>query len=113
MNATSGALHVALACADQADLLAAAYVSDQPLPSITTLASKDMRGKSTLRIRHASCPVAVIVQALDPNARDGAFDWQRPLAETARSTGGPIIACAAPSKIEDAKSATNQGSNPR
>lgn len=97
VNAPTGALHVALACADQADRLAAAYVSGQPLPSIETLAAKDIRGKGVLSVRHAACPVTLIARPLDENA-SGSFDWQRPLGETARSTGGAIIACAEPPK---------------
>ena len=94
VEAKSGSLHVSLACADQAELLASAYVGGQPLPAIKTLAAKDIRGKGTLSIRRASCPVAVVAQPLDSDVRGGTFDWQRPLAETARSTGGPIISCA-------------------
>ncbi len=96
VDAPTGALHVALACEDQADVLAAAYVADQPLPTIKVLAVKDIHGKGTLNIRRANCPVTMIAQSVDPNVHDGTFDWQRPLAETARSTGGPIIACAEP-----------------
>ncbi|MES1177544.1 MAG: hypothetical protein ABUL62_24690 [Myxococcales bacterium] len=96
VDAHSGALRVSLACADQADLVAAAYVAGQPLPAIKTLASKDIHGKGTLNIHHASCPVAVIAQSVDANAKNDTFDWQRPLAETARSTGGPIIDCGGP-----------------
>jgi hypothetical protein len=94
IEATSGALHAALACADQADALAAAYVAGQPLPAIKTLAAKDIRGTGSLRIARANCQVALVTQALDPTAHGAVFDWQRPLAETARSTGGPIIECA-------------------
>jgi hypothetical protein len=94
VEATGGALHAALACADQADLLAAAYVAGQPLPAIKTLAVKDIRGKGSLRVSHANCPVALITQQLDPSVHGASFDWQRPLSETARSNGGPIIECA-------------------
>jgi hypothetical protein len=93
VDAPSGVVHAVLACADQVDALAAAYVAGQPLPAIGTLATKDIRGKGTLRIARASCPVALTVQELDPSAHGVTFDWQRPLAETARSTGGPIIDC--------------------
>jgi hypothetical protein len=93
VDSPTGALHAVLACADQADALAAAYVAGQPLPEIKTLVAKDIRGKGTLRIARANCQVALITQELDPSVHGGAFDWQRPLAETARSTGGPIIEC--------------------
>jgi hypothetical protein len=94
VDSPNGALHAALACADQADLLAAAYVAGQPLPAIKTLAAKDIRGKGSLRVSRANCPVALITQELDPSVHGASFDWQRPLSETARSTGGPIIECA-------------------
>ena len=98
VDAPTGTLHVALACEDQADLLASAYVADQPLPTIKVLAVKDIHGQGTLNIRRANCPVAMIAQSVDPNVHDSTFDWQRPLAETARSTGGAIISCAEPTK---------------
>ena len=98
VDSSTSALHAALACADQADALAAAYVAGQPLPAIKTLASKDIRGKGTLRIARADCQVALITQELDPSVHSGTFAWQRPLTETARSTGGPIIECPEPAK---------------
>jgi len=98
VDSPTGALHAALACADQADALALAYVVGQRLPAIKTLAAKDIRGKGTLRIAHANCQVALVTQELDSSVHSGAFDWQRPLAETARSTGGPIIECSGTAK---------------
>ncbi|HEY1534477.1 MAG TPA: hypothetical protein VGF76_10675, partial [Polyangiaceae bacterium] len=77
LDSPTGALHAALACADQVDALAAAYVAGQPLPAIKTLAAKDIRGKGTLRIARADCQVALITQELDPSVHSGAFDWQR------------------------------------
>jgi hypothetical protein len=112
VNTNTSTLHLALACEDQADLLAAAYVGGQPLPAIKTLATKDIHGKGTLKIRRASCPVALIAQSMDANEHDGAFDWQRPLSETARSTGGPIIACAAPAKQVTAEPAQPHSGTP-
>jgi len=64
------------------------------LADIKTLASKDSHGRGTLRIQHANCPVAVITRPLETSAKGDTFYWQRPLVETARSTGGPLIACA-------------------
>jgi hypothetical protein len=98
VDSPTATLHAALACADQVDALAAAYVAGQPLPAIKTLAAKDIRGKGTLRIAKANCQVALITQELDPSEHGGTFDWQRPLAETARSTGGAIIECPEPAK---------------
>jgi len=98
IESPNGTLHAALACADQADALAAAYVAGQPLPAIKTLASKDIHGQGTLRVRRANCQVALLTQPVDLRVPYLTFDWQRPLAETARSTGGPIIDCPQPAK---------------
>jgi hypothetical protein len=97
VESPTGVVHAALACVDQVDALAAAYVAGQPLPAIKTLATKDIRGKGTLAIAIANCQVALVTQGLEPSVRSTTFDWQRPLTETARSTGGPIIDCS-PSK---------------
>jgi hypothetical protein len=93
VDSPKGAVHVALACRDQADELAAAYVEGRPLPAIKTLAAKDILGKGSLRVAKASCQVSLIAQQLVPNAGAVTFDWQRPPGEIARSTGGPLIAC--------------------
>ena len=94
VESPTGIVHVDLACRDQAELLAAAYAARQPLPRIKTLASKEVFGKASLRIPHASCMVSVIARQLVPDARELTFEWQRPAEEIARSTGGPLIACA-------------------
>jgi hypothetical protein len=84
---------VELACRDQAEALAAAYVDGRPLPAIKTLAAKDILGKGSLRVGRARCEVSLITQQLVPNGGAVTFDWERPPAEVARSTGGPILAC--------------------
>jgi len=93
VDSPDGTVHVDLACRDQAEALAAAYIDGQPLPRIKTLASKDIRGKGSLRVAKASCQVQLIAQSLEPNARPFNFAWQRPPAEVAKSTGGPLISC--------------------
>jgi hypothetical protein len=93
VESPGGAVHVALACRDQAEELALAYAEGRPLPAIKTLAVKDVMGKGSLRVARASCQVSMIAQELLPNAHAITFAWQRPLAEVARSTGGPLIAC--------------------
>jgi hypothetical protein len=45
IDAPGAKVHVALACRDQAEALAAAYVEGRPLPTITTLAEKDLRSR--------------------------------------------------------------------
>jgi hypothetical protein len=93
IEASTVPVHVALACREDADKLAAAYVEGRPLPAIKTLAAKDIAGKGSLRVARASCQVSLIAQQLAPNAGPATFDWQRPPPEIARSTGGPLIAC--------------------
>jgi hypothetical protein len=93
VDSPTGTVHVGLACRDQAEALAAAYAEGQPLPRIKVLASKDIRGKGSLRVTKASCQVQLIAQLLDPKAPALTFGWQRPPAEIAKSTGGPLIPC--------------------
>ncbi len=93
IEASTMPVHVALACREEADKLAAAYVEGRPLPAIKTLAAKDIVGKGSLRVARAGCQVSLIAQHLAPNAGAATFDWQRPPSEIARSTGGPLIAC--------------------
>ena len=93
VDSPDGTVHADLVCRDQAEALAAAYAEGQPLPHIKTLASKDIRGKGSLRVTKASCQVQLIAQSLEPNARAFNFAWQRPPTEVAKSTGGPLISC--------------------
>jgi len=93
IDSPNGLAHVALACRDQAEALAAAYVEGGPLPAIRTLAAKDILGKGSLRVGKASCQVSLIAQQLVPTAGALTFAWQRPPAEVARSMGGPLIEC--------------------
>jgi hypothetical protein len=93
VDSPTGIVHVELACRDEAEALAAAYVEGRPLPTIKTLAEKDIVDKGTLRVSKASCQVSLIARQVAPNARAATFEWQRPPAEVARSTGGPMIAC--------------------
>jgi len=94
VDSPAASVHLALACRDQAEELAAAYAEGRPLPAIKTLAAKDVLGKGVLRVGKASCQVSLIAQQLAMNAPALTFDWQRPSSEVARSTGGPLIACA-------------------
>jgi hypothetical protein len=93
VDSPTAPVHIALACRDQAEELAAAYAEGRPLPAIKTLAAKDIVGKGVLRVAKASCQVSLIAQQPLPNAPALTFAWQRPPAEVARSTGGPLIDC--------------------
>src|SRR5262249_10349898 len=47
---TDGAVHIALACADQAEAVAAAFVAGRAPPPHAVLGEVDVRGRSKLRI---------------------------------------------------------------
>jgi hypothetical protein len=98
VDAGTNQMYVALACRDQAEALAAAYVDGHPLPQIKTLTAKNVTGKASLHVAKASCQVSLIAERVNANGPAITFDWQRPLAEVARSTGGPLIACDSPAK---------------
>jgi hypothetical protein len=74
VDAPAGTVHVALACRDQVETLAAAYAEGSPLPTIKTLAEKDVLGKGSLRVDKASCQVSLIARQLAPNAGAVTFD---------------------------------------
>jgi hypothetical protein len=89
--ARTGAVRVAMACADHAEAIAEAYVGGK-LGEMPYLATADVRGSRKLHVPAQRCPVAVIAKSLETVA-PAVFDWQRPLGESARSTGGPVIRC--------------------
>jgi len=86
----SGAVRTQVVCHSQAEALARSFVEGTPLPTLRPLATRDIRGDATLRVRRAECPVAVIARPLGGPA---VFDWQRPTPEAAQSTGGPLVQC--------------------
>ncbi len=86
-------VHVELACRDEAEALAAAYVEGRPLPTIKTLAAKDILHDGVLRVGKAGCQVSLIARLPLASAGAATFGWERPPAEVARSTGGPLIEC--------------------
>lgn len=94
VDAGAGNVHVDIACKDQVEQLTTAYIEGKPLPQIKTLASKDITGKGSVRVDKASCgQVSLVARPAIPNAPAFTFDWQRPPAEIAKSTGGSIISC--------------------
>jgi hypothetical protein len=86
---TRGPVRVALACHDQAEAAAAAFLEGRE-PAVRVLASAVVNGHGRLRIPRQECPVSLIARAV---AGPATFDWRRPPAESARSTGGPLIDC--------------------
>lgn len=93
VHARQGGVRVAMVCAASAEKVAETFVGGA-LGEVPTLATADVRTTAHLRVPPQRCPVAVIARSLE--TRDVAtFDWQRPLGESARSTGGPLIHCPA------------------
>jgi hypothetical protein len=99
VDARRGAVRIAMACADKAEQLAEAYVAGQR-GEAPYLATADVHGRGRLHVAPQRCPVAVIARPLDDTVPT-TFDWQRPLDETARSTGGPLIQCPATGRASD------------
>lgn len=92
VTARTGGVRIAMACADKAEQVAESFLTGAP-GEAPYLAISDVRSSGRLRVPPQKCPVAVLAKSLE--TRDAiTFDWQRPLGETARSTGGPLIRCA-------------------
>lgn len=92
VHARTGPVRAELLCQDDAESLAKAFMADpKRLPATRPLASTVVHGTGTLRTRGTTCPVMVVTRPLA--SRPVTFDWQRPSAETARASGGPIIQC--------------------
>jgi hypothetical protein len=88
---TTGAAHLELMCAKQADAVAAGFIAGREPAATEVLGAVDVRGKATLKIKPASCPVVGVARALD--GKPATISWLRPASEIARSTGGPILHC--------------------
>jgi hypothetical protein len=91
----AGAFRAELVCHERGEALAKAFAEGAPLPATQPLAAKTVRGETTLRLRSAACPIAVVTRPLGdlPAETPVVFDWQRPSAEAAQATGGPLIRC--------------------
>jgi hypothetical protein len=85
-----------LVCAKQADTIATEYMAGRITSNGPVLGTIDVRTKAQLRINPATCPVVVVATPLD-NAPTR-FAWERPTAEVAGSTGGPMVHCPASSR---------------
>ena len=91
IQVSHGAVRFTLACTADAEKVAAAFLAGRAAPAIPMLGSVDVRTTAHLRIKPATCPVAVLASPLGDVPVN--FAWQRPLTEIARSTGGPLIRC--------------------
>lgn len=92
-TATQGAAELTIVCAKHATTLASEFMEGRINSRVPTLGRIEVRAQSRLEIQPATCPVVVVVRPLgDAPAR---VAWERPTAEIARSSGGPLIHCAA------------------
>jgi hypothetical protein len=87
---TKGPVHIGLACEGQAEAAAEQFLAGKPATA-KYLAQSLVTGTETLRVGAQSCAVTVIATSASP--LDVSFDYARPATETARATGGPMIAC--------------------
>jgi hypothetical protein len=87
---TDGPARVGLACSDDADRAADAFVHDRPRELIHTLAQAEVNGHARLHAKSARCKVAVVARC---EADKVTLRWQRPRAERARALGGSIVRC--------------------
>jgi hypothetical protein len=92
-TASQGAVKLSLICAKHAATAANAFLQGRVDANVPTLGSVEVRTTARLEISPTSCPVIVMISPLE-NA-PARFAWERPTAEIARSTGGPLIHCKA------------------
>lgn len=85
-----GSAQMYLACVDQAEVVAAAFLDNKP-NNAKPLAGEVISGKATLRAPKEKCPVVVVVRSIQPTPVSLTF--VRPAAETTASKGGPLLHC--------------------
>jgi len=97
---SKGSARMLLMCNDQAQATAKAFLDGRDLPRGSVLASRDVRGKATLRTGAAHCSVSLVATVAPEASESVTLSWRRPAAEAATSSGGPLIDCplAAPAK---------------
>ncbi len=93
-TATRGTAKVSVVCAKHAATIASEFMAGNTKSNVPTLGSVEVRTQARLAIEPTTCPVVVVVTPLEKASTRVAFE--RPTAEIARSTGGPMIHC--PSK---------------
>jgi hypothetical protein len=92
-TATRGAAELTVVCAKHAATLASEFMDGRIKSTLPKLGGVEVRTQSRLEIQPTTCPVVVVVRPLgDAPAR---VAWERPTAEIARSSGGPLINCPA------------------
>jgi hypothetical protein len=92
-DVSKGTARLLLVCTDQAQAMAKAFLDGRELPRASVLASRDVRGKATLRAGAARCPVSLVATLGPRPTESSTLSWRRPAAEAATSSGGPLIDC--------------------
>ena len=92
-TATRGAAELSVICAKHAATVAADFMEGRTESTVPTLGRVEVRTQSRLEIQPTICPVVVMARSVG-NA-PARVAWERPTAEIARSSGGPLIHCPA------------------
>jgi hypothetical protein len=92
-TASRGAVKLSLVCAKDAERVATEFLQGRTASNVPALASVDVRTTARLEIEPTACPVVVVITPLE-NA-PARLAWERPTAEIARASGGPMIHCEA------------------
>jgi hypothetical protein len=85
-------IDVSLACRDDAERIARAYLDGTAPPNVATLAHSAASGATDLRIPGASCPVVVVVRSLATADAPIAFTVERSASESG-ANGGSLVGC--------------------
>ncbi|CAN5480136.1 hypothetical protein BH11MYX1_BH11MYX1_23920 [soil metagenome] len=90
VDVEGGSAQMYLACVDQAEVVAAAFLEGKP-NNAKPLTSEVISGKGTLHAPKERCPVVVVVRSIQPTPVK--FTFVRPAAEATASKGGPLLHC--------------------
>jgi hypothetical protein len=85
-----GAARLYLACVDQAEQVAQAFLDDKP-NTAKPLAAEVVSGKAVLHAPSDHCKLAVVARSLLP--KPVMVRFARPSGEATRAAGGPILQC--------------------
>ncbi|HEX4454001.1 MAG TPA: hypothetical protein VH143_24225 [Kofleriaceae bacterium] len=89
-NVEGGAARLYLACVDQAEAVAQAFLDGKP-NAAKPLAAEVISGKAVLRAPNEHCKVAVVARSLLP--KPVMVRFRRPTGEATRAAGGPFLTC--------------------
>ncbi len=93
VNVTKGATRLSLMCSDQAQVIAKAFLGGRNPTGGSALASRDVRGKASLHVSAARCPISLVATVAPTAPETATLTWRRPAGEASRSSGGALILC--------------------